>query len=354
MRRRLPDRSHHRRLIVLPDDRAGAAEGIFHEPAALGRSFFFMPARRCGHPRPAFRTAAAVFLTLAATVANAENPLIKRLDPSDAMFVQYLADVEDARKLIAAYAGEERSAASLSVYEYRPSRGEELITIAARCGIPYETVATINRFPSPDFLESGAALLLPSVPGLFIPLEAESDLERLMAAARENDGGIVVTVRSRGGATRFRFRPGAEFSGTERAFFLNAAFRFPLPAGRVTSGFGLRRNPVTGNLGIHAGLDLAASEGTEVFAARSGTVSAIGEDPVLGRYVIVSHEAGWKSVYGHLSTVKTDLRNEVRSGTLLGQVGSTGQSTGPHLHFELRRNGEAHDPAPLIPRGPER
>ena len=308
---------------------------------------FFMP----------FRFVAAAILAFSAVSATAEPPFVKKLDPSDTIFAQYLADVEDARRLIAVPAGPAGDAgavAALSVYEYLPSRGEELIAIAARCGVPYATIATLNRLPSPDFMESDAVLLLPSVPGLFIPLEPGTDLERLMAAARQNDGGIIVTVRARGGATRFRFRPGADFSGTERAFFLNAAFRFPLPAGRVTSAFGLRRNPVTGNLRVHEGLDLAAGEGTEVFAARGGTVSAVGNDPVLGRFVIVSHEGGWKSVYGHLSAVKTDLRKEVRSGTLLGLVGSTGQSTGPHLHFELRRNGEARDPAALIPRGSER
>jgi murein DD-endopeptidase MepM/ murein hydrolase activator NlpD len=83
--------------------------------------------------------------------------------------------------------------------------------------------------------------------------------------------------------------------------------------------------------------------GTEVFAAREGVVSAQGQDPIYGNYIIISH-GDWSSLYGHLSEIKTVLRSNVRSGTLIGKVGSTGQSTGPHLHFELRQNGIAQDP----------
>jgi murein DD-endopeptidase MepM/ murein hydrolase activator NlpD len=95
-------------------------------------------------------------------------------------------------------------------------------------------------------------------------------------------------------------------------------------------------------------MDLAAPLGTDVYAAGDGVVTEIGEDPVYGRYIIIKHRDNWASLYGHLQTVKTALRTEVRSGNLIGKVGSTGQSTGPHLHFELRRNGQARDPGKYL------
>jgi murein DD-endopeptidase MepM/ murein hydrolase activator NlpD len=112
----------------------------------------------------------------------------------------------------------------------------------------------------------------------------------------------------------------------------------------LTSSFGPRINPVTGNQGFHRGLDFAAPEGADVFAAREGIISEIGEDPVYGKYIVIQHGDTWASLYGHLSSVTAVLRSSVQSGTLIGKVGSTGQSTGPHLHFELRQNGRAQDP----------
>jgi murein DD-endopeptidase MepM/ murein hydrolase activator NlpD len=107
-------------------------------------------------------------------------------------------------------------------------------------------------------------------------------------------------------------------------------------------------------MGMHGGLDLAAPEGTGVYAAAPGIVTETGDDPVYGKYVVISHAGGWASLYGHLSRIETGLRREVLSGILIGRVGSTGQSTGPHLHFELRRNGRTEDPGKYLFQTPER
>jgi murein DD-endopeptidase MepM/ murein hydrolase activator NlpD len=103
-------------------------------------------------------------------------------------------------------------------------------------------------------------------------------------------------------------------------------------------------NPVTGNLRFHEGLDLAAPAGTEVYAAAGGIVTEVGSDPIYGNFVVIRHDGNWASLYGHLQRTAVTLRMNVKSGMLIGWVGSTGQSTGPHLHFELRQNGMARDP----------
>jgi murein DD-endopeptidase MepM/ murein hydrolase activator NlpD len=290
------------------------------------------------------------------TAGNSRDfPLIGRLDNSDTFFRQFLEDVEmSRRRLFTRGRGENGRetagdiAESLTVYRYRSREGEDLFDIAARLSLPYAALASLNGMSSPG-LSGGRMLILPSIPGIFLPAGPRSDLERLVSSARDGRGDPVELVI---GGERFRFFPGDDFSATERIFFLNPGFRFPLRSFRITSGYGPRRNPVTGNAGMHGGLDLAAPEGTDVFAAAAGVVTETGEDPVYGKYVIIKHGELWASLYGHLSRVETALRREVLSGSLIGRVGSTGQSTGPHLHFELRRNGKTEDPGKYLFRTP--
>jgi murein DD-endopeptidase MepM/ murein hydrolase activator NlpD len=295
-------------------------------------------------------------------------PVIGRLESGDTVFHQYQADVENARRLLfsrrragpsggaetgrtsdtppaASSAGP--LAEALTIYEYTV-KGEDLLALAARCTIPYAAIATLNRIPHIRELPEGAVLRLPSMPGIFIPENPENDLELLMDSSRGVEDGFIVTVRRGGAGERFFFIPGADFTSTERSFFLTGGFRFPLENFRLSSGFGPRINPVTGNLRLHQGLDLAAPLGANVYAARDGIVTETGEDPVYGKYVIIEHGENWTSLYGHLSSVNTDLRKNVKSGNLIGKVGSTGQSTGPHLHFEIRQHGKAQNPDKLL------
>ena len=278
-------------------------------------------------------------------------PVIERLDSRDTIFRQYLSDVESARRLI--FSSRQKNAeelvSSLTVYSYTPS-GEEFFAIAARCNIPYCSLASLNRFSHTEDMLPGKSLLLPSMPGLFVPEIPGSDLEKLLFSSREDDQdrSVVVSIPREGKTERFRFIPGEDFSSNERVFFLNRGFHFPLQQFHVSSSYGPRINPVTGKPGIHKGLDFAAPEGSPVYAVKNGTVVDLGEDPVLGKYVILSHENNWVSFYGHLSVINTALRTEVQSGSLIAGVGSTGQSTGPHLHFELRQNGQSRDPTRLL------
>jgi murein DD-endopeptidase MepM/ murein hydrolase activator NlpD len=282
-----------------------------------------------------------------------DYPRIIRLDPGDTGFRQYLQDVAGSRQRLfnreRTGEGPESFAESLTVYRYTPPEGEDIFTLAARCNIPYAAIATLNRLAHPAALEG--SILLPSMPGIFIYPDSVSDLERLAASARspEQAGGAVsLTITVETERKRVFFYPGADFSPTERNFFLNPGFRFPLRSFRLTSPYGMRRNPITGRLRLHEGMDLAAPLGTEVYAAGDGIVTETGEDPVYGRYIIIKHRDNWATLYGHLQKIETVLRTEVRSGNLIGRVGSTGQSTGPHLHFELRRNGQARDPGKYL------
>lgn len=117
---------------------------------------------------------------------------------------------------------------------------------------------------------------------------------------------------------------------------------------RISSPYGYRKHPVTGKQAFHAGIDIPAPIGTNVLAAIDGEVTGVGEHPRLGRYVKVSHDDGTYSLYGHLQRWTTQMGRAVKAGDVIGKVGSTGRSTGPHLDFSIRRDGKPFNPMQVL------
>jgi hypothetical protein len=277
-------------------------------------------------------------------------PVISRLDARDPLFRQYQDDVDQARRLIFSRQGDaQRIADGLRVFSYTLSDNDDIYRLAARCNIPYAALATLNRIAHPSSLPQ--TLLLPSAPGVFIPENPVNDLEQILAASRNPEEGVIITVKRGEEAEQFCFFPGDDFKQTERTCFLNLGFRFPLQNYRLTSAFGPRSSPFTGRLQRHQGLDLAAPLGTNVYPTRDGTVTKTGSNSVYGNYIIIQHSGNWESLYGHLSAINVASQSKVGRNTVIGAVGSTGQSTGPHLHFEIRKNGTAEDPWNLLKSG---
>lgn len=118
--------------------------------------------------------------------------------------------------------------------------------------------------------------------------------------------------------------------------------------GIVTSGFGNRRDPFTGRLSFHEGLDIVAPTGKEVHATGDGIVTKAGMESGYGRVVYVSHGFGVTSVFGHLSGFKVEQGQKVKRGQVVGFVGSSGRSTGNHLHYEVRLDGQSTNPQAYI------
>jgi murein DD-endopeptidase MepM/ murein hydrolase activator NlpD len=124
--------------------------------------------------------------------------------------------------------------------------------------------------------------------------------------------------------------------------------RMPLDGAQLTSGFGMRVHPVLGGRRQHTGIDLAAPTGTPVYATADGVVSRADWYSSYGLYISIEHGASMQTRYGHLSRLAVAAGDSVKKGDLIGYVGSTGRSTGPHLHYEVRIDGLAVNPIPYM------
>ncbi|MET0250699.1 MAG: M23 family metallopeptidase [Novosphingobium sp.] len=202
------------------------------------------------------------------------------------------------------------------------------------------TVEGLSAIPSNG--QAGSAYLTPVMSwddegG--IPENEDDPLTRLSAAeiaatttspARRRPGMFAVSPTVRAVAN---FKPSARF-----------AAGMPVASRAITSGFGLRRHPLFGDLRLHAGIDLAAPAGSPVVATAAGTVSTADWAGGYGLLVAVEHGGGRQTRYAHLSKLNVAAGQRVRQGQVIGFVGSTGRSTGPHLHYETRIDGHAIDP----------
>ncbi len=122
----------------------------------------------------------------------------------------------------------------------------------------------------------------------------------------------------------------------------------PVSEGFVGSGYGMRNDPFTGELSMHAGVDFAAPTGTPIFAAAGGAVIAAETTPQFGNMVEIDHGKGVSTVYAHTSRMLVKPGDFVRKGQKIAEVGTTGRSTGPHLHFEVHVNGSPQNPSKYL------
>lgn len=118
--------------------------------------------------------------------------------------------------------------------------------------------------------------------------------------------------------------------------------------GRITSRYGYRINPISGKYGLHTGVDIAADEGTNIVAAYNGVIKDTGYGTKKGNFVLMEHIDGSETLYCHCSEVLVEEGTIIRAGETIALVGNTGWSTGPHLHFEIHRNGSTIDPLSVI------
>lgn len=273
-------------------------------------------------------------------------PVIESLSPSRAnvIFKEYSSIIESNSKAIAA--GEKPE---YLFFKYTNTEKFTFQGLAARCCINQETLATINKIENSQDDIKGRTLILPTVNGIFI--SKEKGINAIEVLLQENystenltKSALYYKIEGRD----YLFLQNKRFSPTERAYFLDSALTLPLDHDSfwISSEFGKRKNPFSGTMKDHNGIDFAAPEGTPVYAIKDGAVfSFVTDDSEFGNYIILSHDQGkLTSVYAHLSKICIEQYQNVRKGDVIGYVGQTGMATGPHLHFEIRQGGKAQDP----------
>ncbi len=172
---------------------------------------------------------------------------------------------------------------------------------------------------------------------LFVPAFGA---DQKQAAGGDGDAFILTSV-----SPAMQTKPSS--GSLTECFYGNDAPVMPVN-GVVTSPYGERIHPITGEESFHSGRDIAADEGEDIYAVFDGTVISTGTGESSGNYVKIDHGGGLVALYCHCSQVYVEEGDTVRKGDIVAAVGETGAATGPHLHFEIRLNGELTDPAAVL------
>lgn len=245
--------------------------------------------------------------------------------------------------------------------EHEVDSGESLWSIAQLYGRSIYSIASANydKLARIGYLPRGLTLRIPNRDGIVTSLSPgqtlwdlqnsyDVDHQKILefneiestAGLRTNMELFIPDARPLN-PYKYRFDQG----GAEGEFIWPVDPRNP----RITSGFGNREHPVLGRDIFHTGIDIAGNHGNPAFAARAGRVRFVGQISGYGNVVTVVHSHNLKTLYAHLSDHSVRPNQFVEKGEKIGEIGSTGHATGPHLHFEIRISGEPVDPLEYLP-----
>lgn len=247
----------------------------------------------------------------------------------------------------------------LDIITHTVQAGDTLYAIAATYGISAETVMWANGMElNPDLLRLGQELTILPVSGVYHTVEAGETVESIAKKYKTTTGAILGFEGNRLNPRNPALTPGQKLivpGGSKPPVVRRVqVYTGPVPA-NARKGTGRFVWPTSGVitqffLPLHPGLDIGAPTGTPVKASDSGYVVVAGwNDYGYGNYVVIDHGNGFQTLYAHLSRYFVNAGDVVGQGTVIGLVGSTGRSTGPHLHFEINQNGVARNPMGLLP-----
>lgn len=235
---------------------------------------------------------------------------------------------------------------------YKVQRGDSVSTIAQKFGVSVGAIIASNEITNARRLQAGASLRIPSIDGIPYQIKRGDSLSQIAVSFNVPlevilDVNDIKSDNIRAGETIFI--PGARMNDIDLRKSLGELFMFPLQTRHVTSPFGWRRDPFTGAQQFHRGVDFRANIGTPVMAALDGVVSVVGENWLYGKFIIMTHSNGYKTLYGHLNSFNVREGDRVARGRKIAETGNTGYSTGPHLHFEIfDRNNNLVNPLELL------
>lgn len=230
----------------------------------------------------------------------------------------------------------------VKIIEYTVKNGDTLSSIALRKHVPASVIAASSGIKIGTVLKTGMKIQIPDRPGLYYKFKKG---DTLAAVAQHYSVDIDKVIRDNPEVSDLdMLEPG------NRLFLPNAKipappirWMRPLVGGRFTSRFGWRRHPMLSKRHFHTGIDIGVYR-KRVRAVRNGQVLYAGWLGSYGKAIVIRHESGFKSLYAHLSSVKVRRGQYVKMGQGIGITGNTGRSTGPHLHFEIIKNGRPVNP----------
>ena len=232
---------------------------------------------------------------------------------------------------------------------YSVKRGDMVGEIAAKYGISQDAIISVNKLKNTRSLQIGQLLKIPSLDGIAYTVKKGDTPEKLADAYKISLEKLALVnnisdnnMLKPGAAV---FLPDAKLDWVTLQEINGDLFKTPLHVGyRITTRYGWRRDPFTGQRSFHNGIDLATHKGTPIYASLAGTVVATGYSAIYGNYVIIRHHSGYQTLYGHMNTISAVRGQYVTYQTKIGTVGTTGRSTGPHLHFTVYKNGATINP----------
>jgi murein DD-endopeptidase MepM/ murein hydrolase activator NlpD len=267
------------------------------------------------------------------------------------------------RQQLAAYAGlrmdlppEGEDAIPLDLIEsfswesYTVKEGDSISKIAGDRAISMDAIIALNGITNARRLRAGEQLRIPNMDGIPYTVKTDDTLSRISSSQGVPLEAILDANDIRSDSISpgtVLFIPGARMKPEDLKRALGDFFIYPI-RGLLTSPFGWRNDPISAVRRFHAALDLAAPQGTPIKAAMDGKVATVGLNSVYGRYIILSHSGGFQTMYAHMSLTAVRQGASVRQGQKIGEVGNTGYSTGPHLHFAVFKNGKAVNPLEFL------
>ena len=227
---------------------------------------------------------------------------------------------------------------------HRVRKGDTVWDIARKYKVPHNAILKANQIQSEKRIHIGKKLFIPGgLPehkyGTWYRVKHGDTLSRIAV-----NHGIPVSNL----VWRNRLKSADYLQANQKIFIPNlhpSNFSPPMRIKLVlTSGYGYRRHPILKKRMFHYGLDFRARKGTRVYASKSGKVIRSGWRSGYGNYVLIKHAEGFETLYGHLYIIRVKNKQHVKQGQIIALSGNTGRSTGPHLHFEIRKNGKNVNP----------
>lgn len=243
----------------------------------------------------------------------------------------------------------------VSFQNYTVKNGDTISGIAKKFGLSnISTLIAVNGIKNVRSIVVGQKLSIPSMDGLFHEVASGESITSLASKYSVSVDDLLDVNDLSSEMLKVGqklFIPGAKMDSQILKKAMGDTQKFINPINGlyvVSSYFGSRKDPITGVPSSHTGIDLACAKGTPIHASANGTVAVAGWSNVFGNYVIMTHEDGIQTLYGHMSKILVKRGDVIKQGTKVGLVGSTGYSTGNHLHFTVYKNGDPVDPFKYI------